>query len=187
MNAVGYRAYRDFLLRPVGKQGPENLLAHFSMELAHSIDLTAAANRKICHVEGLRIVFRILPSHGEQVIHRYCKLIHCVVAQIRANEFGIEAVEACTDGGVRGEYITGPRDSDGKIEWLLVFLHVGACSFKRGKRCMAFVEMANIRLQSNCPQQTPTSDAEDNLLLQAHLCVAAIELTGNSRSEEHTS
>jgi len=62
-----------------GGQGLENLSAHFPMELADAIDLPAAADREISHVEGFRIVFRILPSRGEQVIHRDCKLIHCII------------------------------------------------------------------------------------------------------------
>jgi hypothetical protein len=81
MNAVGYGPNWDFLPWPAGKQGLENLSAHFPMELADAIDLPAAADREISHVEGFRIVFRILPSHGEQVIHRDCEFIHCIVVR----------------------------------------------------------------------------------------------------------
>ena len=73
------------------------------MKLAYAIDLTAATDCKISHVEGLRSVFRILPSHREQILNRDGEFIHCIVAQIRANELGIEAVKAGTDGGMRGE------------------------------------------------------------------------------------
>jgi len=47
---------------PAGEQGLENLSAHFPMELADAIDLPAAADREKSHIEGFRIVFRILLS-----------------------------------------------------------------------------------------------------------------------------
>jgi len=59
----------DFLPWPAGEQGLENLSAHFPMKLADAIDLPACRGPQISHVEGFRIVFRILPSRGEQVIH----------------------------------------------------------------------------------------------------------------------
>jgi hypothetical protein len=96
------------------------------------------------------------------------------VAQIRANEPGIESVEAGTHGGMRGEYIPGSRDIHGKIEWLLVILHVGPGSFKHGECCVTFVQVTDLRRETQSSQQTPSANAEDDLLLQAHLCVATI-------------
>ena len=180
MNAVGYGPNWDFLPWPAGEQGLENLSAHFPMELADAIDLPAAADREISHVEGFRIVFRILPSRGEQVIHRDCKLIHCIMSQVGANEPGIESVEAGTDGGVRCEYIPGSRDIHGKIEGLLVIFHIGPSAFKHRECCVTLVQVTDLRREAQSSQQTPSANAEDDLLLQTHLGVSTIKLTGDS-------
>ena len=172
MDSVGHGPYRDLFPRPVRKQGLENLSAHFPMELAHSIDLPASTDREISHVEGFGTVFRILPSHGEQVIHRDCKLIDCVVAQIRTNKPGIESVETGTHSGMRSEYIPGARDIHGKIEWLFMILHEGARPFENRKRSVALVKVTYPRLATiairQCRGRSPASDASLRRRHRAH-------------------
>ena len=45
---------------------------------------------------------------------------------------------------------------------------------------MAFIEMADFGLQTKGPQQSPSTNPENNLLLQSHLRIATIEFTGDS-------
>ena len=131
-------------------------------------------------MKGSEVVFRVLSSHGEQIVHRDGEFIHRIVAQVRANECGIEAIEAGTDGGMCSEKISGSRDVHGKVERLLVILHVAACPLKNGECRMSFVEVTDLRRKTQCSQQAPSADAEDDLLLQTHLCVPAIELAGDT-------
>jgi hypothetical protein len=66
-----------------------------------------------------------------------------------------------------------------KIEWLLVILHIGVRSLERGERRVSFVEMTDFRLQVlSARSKSPSADSKNDLLLQPHLRVAAIEFTG---------
>ncbi len=152
--------------------------AHLPVQLAHAIHLTAATDCKISHVEGLRSISRVFPSHRQEILNGNGKLIQCIVAEIGTNEIGIEAVESGTDRSVRSKDIPGPRDIHGKIKWLLVILHVRPGSFERGERCVAFIKMTYFRPQSQCSQQAPAANSKNDLLFQPHLCVAAVKLTG---------
>src|SRR6266850_2559230 len=58
--------------------------------------------------------------------------------------------------------------------------HVTARAFQYRERRMSLVEMADVRLDANRLQHPPSTDAENDLLLQAQLAVAAIELAGNA-------
>ena len=103
MDAVGYGSYRDFLPWPARKQGLEDLSAYLSVQLADAIDLSAAPYREISHVERFRVVFRVLSSQSEHIVHRDREFIDRIVAQVRANECGIKAIETGTDGGMCSE------------------------------------------------------------------------------------
>ena len=67
--------------------------AHLAMKLAHAIDLAAATNREIGHIEGFGSICRVLPSQREQILKRNREFILCIMSEIFPDEFGIEAVE----------------------------------------------------------------------------------------------
>ncbi len=47
------------------------------------------------------------------------------------------------------------------------------------KRRMALVQVADLRLDAECGQQPPPADSQDDLLHQAQLRPAAVQLTGD--------
>ena len=83
------------------------------------------------------------------------------------HERGREAVEARPDGGVGGEEIAGARDGQRHVERLAGFLHEIAGPLQNGERRVAFIEMADFRLEPERAQQTPAADAEEHFLLAA--------------------
>ena len=102
-----------------------------------------------------------------------------IMAEVLANEFGIEAVETGGNCGMRRKDISCPRNVHGQVKRLFMVLHIAACPFEDRERRMTFIEMANLRLQTYGPQQSPAADTKHDLLFQPHLRVAAIEFAGN--------
>jgi len=87
-------------------------------------------------------------------------------------------VKAGTHCGMRSEYIPGSRDCHGKIE--------GSCdlpyrtsAFKHRECCVPFVQVTDsgVRPKARNKRHPPM---RDDLLLQTHLGVSAIKLTGDS-------
>ncbi len=52
------------------------------------------------------------------------------------------------------------------IEGLAGFLHETMGALQYGKRGMAFIEMADFRLDAQCGQQSPSADPEEQFLLE---------------------
>src|ERR1035438_7003220 len=162
------------------KERLEYLPAHFSVQLAHTIHAAAASESKIGHVEGLCIVGWVLPSDLQQIVKRDAKFILRIVVKILPDELRIKAIESSCDRGVCRKDISGPRNSQSQIKRLLVILHIAVRPFEHSKRRMAFIEMADFRLQTKRAQQAPSTNPKNNLLFQPHLRIAAIEFTGDS-------
>ena len=114
MNAIGYGADRNFLLGPSRKEWLKDMPAHLPVQLAHAVDLAAAPDGKTRHIEGFRSISRVLPSHREQILQRDGEFILRIMAEIFADEFGIEAVESGGNRGMRREDISRPRDIQGQ-------------------------------------------------------------------------
>ncbi len=70
------------------------------------------------------------------------------MAEILADKFGIEAVEARGDGGMRRKDISRARNIQRQIKRLLMIFHVATRSFEHGKCRMTFIEMAYLWLQA---------------------------------------
>ncbi len=61
-----------------------------------------------------------------------------------------------------------------------VVLHEVTRAFQDGQSGVAFVEVADLRRDAQRPEHPPAGDAQDHLLLQAHLRAAAVELAGDA-------
>src|SRR5271155_760115 len=51
---------------------------------------------------------------------------------------------------------------------------------QHGERRMTFIEVADLRIQPNLAQQAPAANTQNDFLLQPHLCIATIELAGDT-------
>ncbi len=82
VNAVGHGADRNLLLGPSRKEWLEDMPAHPPMQLAHAVDLAAAPDGELRHIEGFRSISRILPAQREQILKRDGEFILCIMAEI---------------------------------------------------------------------------------------------------------
>ena len=94
------------------------------------------------------------------------QLLFRVLVEILGQELGIKAVESRGDRGVGGEQISRAGYGHRKLEGHFVVFHITAGTFQNGERSMAFVQVAHLRLQAESPQQTPTTDAQYDFLLE---------------------
>src|ERR1035438_10470874 len=141
----------------------EYLPAHFAMQFAHAIHAAAPLQSKIGHVEGLCIVGWVLPSDLQQIVNRDAKFILRIVAKILPDKLRIKAIKASRDCGVCRKDIASPRNGQSQIKWLLMILHITARPFEHRKGRMAFIEMADFRLQTERSQQAPPTDPENEI------------------------
>ena len=91
-----------------------------------------------------------------------------------------EPIETGFDRRMGGEEVAGARDREGDVERHAVVLHEAPRPFQHGEGGVPFVELADLGLQPEGPQQAPAADAEDDLLEQAQLRAAAVELAGDA-------
>ena len=173
MHAVGHVRHRHFDLRPSRKQRLEDPPADLAVQPADAVDGAAAPNRQVGHVEWLGRIVAVSPSQRQQILERNRKFLLGILFEILLHQIGSETVKARLDRSVGGEKVSGARNRQRQIEWLLVIRHVGAGSFQHRERRMAFVEMANLRLQAEgpagaaslqSPGPAPASDATPDRL-----------------------
>ena len=181
MNAVGDRTDGHLVFRPSGKERLEDVAAHLAVKFANTIDPAAAADSEIGHIKGIaKGIAGAFGSHFQQVLERDAEFLLSILMEILVHELGIKTVEARGDRGVGGEQISWAGNGQRKLEGHLVIFHVAACTFENGERSMAFVQVAHLGLQADSPQQTPAADTQDDLLLEPHFRVTAIEFAGNA-------
>jgi hypothetical protein len=110
-----------------------------------------------------------------RLVERDAKFILRIVVKILPDELRVKAIESSGDRGMCRKDISSPRNGQSQIERLCMILHIAVRPFEHCKRCMAFIEMADFGLQTKRPQQAPSANPENDLLLQPHLRIAAIE------------
>ena len=125
MHAVGNMRHRHFDLRPSRKQCLKDSPAHLSVQLADTVDGATSTDRQIRHVEGLRRIVLVSPSQRQQIVERDRKfLLRRNFLRYLSIRSGSETVKASLNGSVGRKEISGTRDRQRQIEWLLILLHV---------------------------------------------------------------
>ena len=179
MDSVGHVSDRDFVLRPVREERQKDVPAHLAMQAAHAIDLPAPANCQIRHVERLRRVVRVLAAKSQQIMERDAELLLRVSAQVLLDEGRSETVKAGGYRRVGGEEIAGSRRGECHFEGLARLFHEVAGALQHGEGRMPFIQVTDLRLDSERSEQPPSADPEQQFLLETQLRAAAIELAGD--------
>ena len=175
MHAVGDMGDRDLRLRPARKKGLENTAADLAVQSADAVDSTRTPNGQVGHVEGFRRGVRIPASKGQQPVETDAELFG-ICFQVPARDGRGEAVETGFYRGMGGKDVSGPCRGQCHFKGLSSVLHARSRSFEDRQRRVALVEMADLGLDAEQPQQMPAADAEHNLLLQPHLRTTAVKL-----------
>src|ERR1035441_1846264 len=99
-----------------------------------------------------------------------------VFPQVLLDEGGSKTVKTGGHRRMGGKEIAGSCDRERDFERPACLLHEVARTFQDGKGRVSFIEVTDLRLESECAEQPPSADPEQQFLLEAQL-----------RSEEHTS
>ena len=169
VHAVGDVTDRHLVLRPSRERAAQRCCRLTSpCKSADAVDRPAPAHREVGHVERLRRVVGIPASQRQQLVHRNAQFVLGVPAEILLDQGRRKAVKARGDGGVGGEEIAGARGRQRHVERLPGLFHETPGALQHGEGCMAFIEMADVRLDSEraraiasrrCRAPSPASDA----------------------------
>src|ERR1019366_1045712 len=120
-----------------------------------------------------------LATESEQIGECQAELLLGVTAEVLFDERRSEAVEASSHCRVRGEQV--PRSGDGQrdFEWLPGLLHEAERALQDGEGRVPFIQVTDLGLDAERPEQAPSADPEQEFLLQAQLRAAAVELAGD--------
>ena len=176
MNPVGDVSDRDLVGRPFGEKRLEEVPADLSVQAAHAVDRPAPAHRQVCHVEGLRRVVRVLPAQCQKIVDSNAELLPGVPSEILLDESRGETVEPCRDRSMRGKEVSRPRDGQRDFEGLSGLLHETAGPFQYDKGRVPFIEMTDFGPDAKRTEESPAAQPEEQLLLQAQLRPAPVEL-----------
>ena len=113
---VGDVAYGHFVLRPSREKPLEKPAADFSVQPAYAVEVAAAADGEIRHVEGLRAIGRVPPAERQQVVERNAQPVLGISFHKPLHQVRSETVKARVDRRMRCEKIAGPCDGQGHIE-----------------------------------------------------------------------
>ncbi len=180
MNAVGDIADGHLACGPAGEESLENVAAHAAMQFADCVYRAGTVDREVCHVEGLVEIGGVHAAERHQISEGDSQFVFRIPLHVLFHELGREPVKSRFDGRVGGEEIARARNAEAHRERLFLFLHPGARAFQNREGGMAFVEMADLRVDAELAQQTPARDSQNLLLLQARFGTAAIEFAGDA-------
>ncbi len=147
------------------------------MELRDAVAKAAQAQSEHGHGERLALVRGVGASEAEK-----CLLVEahrrCVFAQVTHDEVGRKEVDAGGDRSVRGEHGGGGNGLAGFGEGYAAFLHQHPDPFQPEECGVTLVHVAGDGREAQRFQGAHAADAKDDLLLDAHLGVAAVEAGG---------
>jgi len=176
VDPVRHVAHRNLALRPAREEVPEELAAHCAVEAAHPVERAAATDGEVGHVEGFGRIIRVLPSECQEIVETDPQAFLGIWPEVPLNEGRVEAVEAGRHRRVRGEDVSRARDRQGHVEGAPALLHEGPGALEHRERRVPLVEVADLGLEPEGPQQAPAPDAQHQLLLQAQLGASAVQL-----------
>ena len=181
VHAVGHGADRHFVDREVGPQALEHLPADGPVEAGHAVRACSQAQAHHGHVELRLLAARqrliVVDADGEQLVERHPAL-GGEGREVRLEQGPREAVDPRRDGRVRGEHAAAADDLDGGVEGQTL-AHELADALQPEEPGVALVGVEHVRGQPEGAQGAHATDAEDDLLAQTVVLVAAVEAIGD--------
>ena len=181
VHAVGDVAHVVFFGEIALPQGCKHLLAHPSVELAHTVHLLAGVAGKDTHAETFVVIIGIFAAHSYEFVPRYAQHFG-VTTHIFSKESFVKIVVTCRNGRVHGVERRGAHQFQGLVEGES-FGHVIAQTLQVAERGMPLVAVINVFLDAQFLQRQDAADAQQNLLLETILPIAAIEAVGDGTVE----
>ena len=119
-------------------------------------------------------------TEGHQLVERRCRTRAANDAEVLLHQLGREAVDAGRHRCVRGEHTAGANDLD-RLGERQARLDQFADALERQEAGVTLVGVEHLRVQAERAQHPNATDAEDDLLAQAVLDVAAVQPVGDGR------
>ena len=98
--------------------------------------------------------FGFCAAQSQQVLECDAELSVRITAEILLDQRRREPIEAGGHRGVRGKEVAGTRDGQRDLERLPGLLHEAAGSLQHRERGMAFVQVADFRLDARAPRRS---------------------------------
>jgi len=176
VHAVGDVADRVLLrrhLRPDVRRGARGDRA---VDARYAVAKTRAAQCQRGLVEAALV--RRRRAERQELLHADAELLH-ERSEIALHQLMIEDVVAGGHRSMRGKHRVGRGRFQRAVE-VETLADELAAAFEDLKRGVAFVDVPHRRIQSDRAQRAHAADAEHDLLLDARVDVAAVELVGDA-------
>ena len=178
VDTVGDRPDRHLVDRHVRPQPLEHLPAHLAVQRGDAVRPRREAQAHHRHVEPVLVGLVGAAADGEQLVERDAAL-RGEAAEVLLHQLRREPVDAGGHRGVGGEHAAGPHGFDGLGERQPTG-DVLADALEREEPGVTLVGVEDLRVQAERAQRTHAADAEDDLLAQPVLDVAAVEPVGDA-------
>ncbi len=175
VDAVGDRGQRQLLF---GQFRPEifpHASRHFAMQLADAIGVAGQLDGQYRHAEALLRVFRILAPQTDEIVPRQTE--HPIIAGEKfIEQFGSKMIDTGFHRGVGGENVAGTDDFPRLSEIDPTLFHQEPDPLQGQESGVAFIHVADVGDDPQCPQSTNPADPEQDLLDHAHFLVTEVQL-----------
>ena len=177
VDAVGDVADRHLLLGLAGVEPLPHLARHPAVEGRDAVGAAGEIERQHGRAERRVGVLRVLGAEGHHLVERHLEPAGERL-QVGAGEVGPEAVVPGLDRGVGGEAAHRRHLAQRRGGLDPLALDQLARPLQQGEGGVPLVEVQHRGLDAHHPERPVAADAEQDLLLDPHLLVAAVEAGG---------
>ena len=110
---------------------------------------------------------------------RNAEFLLCIPRQVLLDKCRVEPVKSRCYRGVSSEEISHPSRSHGHVEGLTRCFHEAARTLQDGEGRMSFIQVTDLGSNPERTQQTPSSNTEEQLLLQSQFRPASVQFTSD--------
>ena len=178
MDAVRHRGDGHLGLGQAGPEVLPHLPRHVAMELRDAVRVGGELEGEDGHAEGLARVLGALAAEGEEVLPLDAEVLG-PAAEVLLHEVEAEALVARGHGRVGREDVRGPDGLEGLGEGELALRDELARALEAEEGGVPLVHVGHGGIDAEGAEGPDAAHAEEDLLLDAHLLVAAVEGRGD--------
>ena len=172
VDAVGDGAHRTVLVVDARPDGRPHVARHLAVQLADAVDEVGGAQRERRHVEERPAAVVVVAEREERVAVGAERAPRA--GEVRLDQAERERVVSGRHRRVRGEDRRPAHRVERRFERRAA-LDLIADALQDDERRVSFVQVPGRRLDAHGLEDADAADAEDDLLLDARLAVAAVE------------
>ena len=175
MYTVGNVAHVHFFREVTFPDGSKHLLGNLSVQPAYTVHFLRSVAGEYGHAETLALVAGVVAAEVHEVVPSDAHTGR-ITAHVLAEETFVEVVVAGRNRSVYGVQRRGAYQLDGLVVGQTFGYYVVADALYVNQRCVAFVTVIYVFLDTQLLQGKDTADTEQDFLLQTVIPVAAVKL-----------